>query len=103
VKYQYIRELREQGFIEPVYVKSEDNDADIEMKNLPMALYVKHSEALRSGKNYVHENFEEIVETARKGLPNSALREDVVNRMDETQSCESNIHWQESVPSPELK
>src|SRR5210317_2162293 len=103
VKYHYIRELREQGFIEPVYVKSEDNNADIETKNLPKALYVKHSEALRSGKSYVYDNFEEIVETARKGLPNSALREDVVNRMDETQSCESNIHWQESVPSHELK
>ena len=103
VKYHYIRELREQGFIEPVYVKPEDNDTDIETKNLPMALYVKHSEALRSGKNYVHDNFEEIVETAQKGLPNSALREDVVIRMDETQSCESNIHWQESIPSHELK
>src|SRR5210317_1258175 len=26
-----------------------------------------------------------------------------MNRMDKTQLCESNIHWQESVPSPELK
>jgi hypothetical protein len=77
VKYHYIRELRERGLVEPIRVDSENNNSDCHTKNLPKALFVKHREAFRSGRNYIYENWEDIVLSVRNGMPNNGQREDV--------------------------
>ena len=63
--------------MEPIRVDSENNNSDCHTKNLPKALFVKHREAFRSGRNYIYENWEDIVLSVRNGMPNNGQREDV--------------------------
>ena len=46
IKYHYVREMIDKGFIELEFVKSEVNTADIFTKNLGRELYSLHSEKL---------------------------------------------------------
>ena len=88
VRHHFIRELRESGFIEPVFCRSEHNHADCQTKNLPRTLYEKHNEAFRTGKNYINENWDDIVKTALKTMPNNGQREDVENRFESIESVQ---------------
>ena len=50
IKYHYVREMIDKGFIELEFVKSEDNTADIFTNNLGSELYSLHSEKLLSNR-----------------------------------------------------
>ena len=43
VKYHFVREYVEKGLIKIVFVKSEENDADIWTKNVKQETYEKHT------------------------------------------------------------
>ena len=45
-RYHFVREYIENGILKIVFVKSEDNDADIMTKNLCIRLYDKHQRAI---------------------------------------------------------
>jgi hypothetical protein len=49
VRLNYLRELKEKGFIEVNWIRSEDKVADILTKNLPIAVYQKHIKSLGIG------------------------------------------------------
>ena len=43
VRYHFVRDYIEDGFVKIVFVRSEDNDSDIYTKNLGEELFYKHS------------------------------------------------------------
>jgi len=49
VRYYYLRELKEQGIVKVVYLRSEDNSSDIFTKNLSAPLFDKHAARLLDG------------------------------------------------------
>ena len=52
VKYHFVREYVEEGIVKVIFVKSEDNDADLWTKNLGYAAYNKHSDKFMT--SFVH-------------------------------------------------
>jgi hypothetical protein len=62
-RYHYVREFIEEGFIQIIFVKSDDNKADGFTKNLKTELYEKHSESYLIEKNQIEKEFE-----VRKGV-----------------------------------
>ena len=50
VRYHFVREFVHDGFIRIIFVRSENNDADLFTKNLSCDLYKKHSQKLVSEK-----------------------------------------------------
>ena len=54
VRYKFVNEFVEDGFLRIIFVRSEDNDADMFTKNLKGELHEKHSKKMigeRNGKN----------------------------------------------------
>ena len=43
IRYHFVREFVHEGFIKIIFVKTEENDADIFTKNLSGELFAKHS------------------------------------------------------------
>ena len=46
VRYHFVREFVQDGFIKVIFVKSEENDADLFNKNLGSELHWKHANKL---------------------------------------------------------
>ena len=46
IRYHFVREFVYDGFIQIIFVRTRDNDADIFTKNLPGELFARHSEKL---------------------------------------------------------
>ena len=44
VRYYFVRDYIEDGLVKIIFVKSQNNDADMFTKNLPTELFKKHSE-----------------------------------------------------------
>ena len=62
IKYHFIREHHDKGVFVGLYVKSDDNNADMLTKNQPLDLFEKHSLEVRSGKNYIYTHWDELME-----------------------------------------
>ena len=52
IKYNFVRQYVEEGFIKVIFVRSEDNTADIFTKNLSSELHQKHKKELVMEKEY---------------------------------------------------
>ena len=50
IKFHFVREFVEEGFIRIIFVKSEHNTADLFTKNLPSEQHQKHAKVLISEK-----------------------------------------------------
>ena len=46
IRYHFVREFVLDGFLKVVFVKTEDNDADIFIKNLNGELYARHAKKM---------------------------------------------------------
>ena len=53
VRYRFVQQFSLEGFIKVVFVKTEDNDADLFTKNLDGEKYAKHSEKLIVNKGEI--------------------------------------------------
>ena len=62
VRHHFIRQHYENGDVDAVYTRSENNEADINTKNLPEALQMKHAEKIRNGMLYVREHWDEMMQ-----------------------------------------
>ena len=51
VRYHYVREFIEEGFIKIIFVKSEDNKSDMFTKNVSQDIYYKHLDSFILDKN----------------------------------------------------
>jgi hypothetical protein len=51
VRYHYVREFIEEGFIKIIFVKSEDNKSDMFTKNVSQDIYYKHLDSFVLDKN----------------------------------------------------
>jgi len=50
IRYHHIREMIENNWMKVKFIKSEENIADMETKNLPVNLLEKHRETIKTGK-----------------------------------------------------
>ena len=48
-RYHFVRDYIDDGILKSVFVRSEDNHADIMTKNLSVKLYEQHSDAIMNG------------------------------------------------------
>ena len=56
VRYHFVREFVYDGFIKIIFVRSEENDADLFNKNLPSSLHNKHSRKMLIPKGKLNWN-----------------------------------------------
>ena len=76
VRWHWMREKRDEGMIEVVFTKSENNESDILTKNVIEALHVKHGISICEGRLFVYENWEEVILGALKKEKVSSKRSD---------------------------
>ena len=56
VRFRFIQQYVMEGFIKVIFVKTDENDADLFTKNLSGDKYSKHSDKLFSNKEFKMEN-----------------------------------------------
>jgi hypothetical protein len=56
VRYHFVQEFVEEGFIKIIFVGTKDNDADIYMKNTIGEIHDKHTKKLMGTKEHMEEN-----------------------------------------------
>lgn len=61
VRHHYIREMRERGQVEVMFVRSEKNSSDILTKNVPEKLLVAHAKDIRNGNLRCRVEWDELV------------------------------------------
>ena len=61
VRHHYIREMRERGEVEVMFVRSEKNSSDILTKNVPEKLLTKHGKDMRDGNLECRTEWEELI------------------------------------------
>jgi hypothetical protein len=61
VRHHYIREMRERGEVDVLFVRSEKNSSDILTKNVPEKLLTLHGKAIRDGKLRCRTEWSEII------------------------------------------
>jgi hypothetical protein len=61
VRHHYIRELRERGELDVLFVRSEKNPSDILTKNVPEKLLAEHASRIRNGTLECREEWDELV------------------------------------------
>jgi hypothetical protein len=78
VRHHYIRQMRERGEVDVLFVRSEKNSSDIFTKNVPEKLLVEHSTMIRNGNLRCRKDWNELV--------------DAIELTDETIN---HVHWED--------
>ena len=82
IKWHHVRDMIKDGDLVVMYVRSEDNPADIMTKNTKEALYIKHVTAMKKGVLVLGQrNREDVVVVVR--WSDVVRRSDVARRSDE--------------------
>ena len=68
VRYHFVREFVQDGSIKVIFVKSEDNDADLFNKNLGGGLHWKHAEKLLGEETKEKTEMDQSPQADRKGV-----------------------------------
>jgi len=68
VKYHYVREFVEQGFIKIIYIATEENISDMFTKNIKKELHEKHSRKFVIEKDKMDKHFDSCPVNMRKGV-----------------------------------
>jgi hypothetical protein len=66
VRYHYIREMRERGEVDVLFVRSEKNSSDILTKNVPEKILTEHATRIRNGTLQCREDWFELVESIER-------------------------------------
>ena len=80
VRHHFIRDKLSEGTIALGYIPTDDNPSDINTKNTPQAIHVKHSEPMRIGKLKIWELYQEVIKDLVNDWANESnlsKREDV--------------------------
>ena len=66
VRHHFIRDKLSEGSIALGYIPTDKNSSDINTKNTPQTIHVKHSEPMRIGKLKIWENYKEAIKNLVK-------------------------------------
>ena len=67
VRYNYVKEYVEDGFIEIVFVRSEDNRADVFTKNVSKDIYNNHKSTMIGTEEEVSEEYGTLEHVLKEG------------------------------------
>jgi hypothetical protein len=78
VRFHFIREMRERGGVDVLYIRSEKNPSDILTKNTPERTLAIHGKDIRNGTLECRKDWDEIIES--------------IEKIDETINC---VQWED--------